>query len=159
MNVLFKTTECAFNICRSVNVGVCVSVVFVDIVVKLDQSWVNLCREKLQWIYSGNASSPRGVPAPSIAAQMLTPDSEKHRRQKYSLHHNYPTSPSQTLLLLLQFFLSIGTWWHCTALMIYLFIYQVTENTHAPGNSVHTIFMVWFKAVTYLTERFVSCFR
>lgn len=58
--------ELLFNSGRSVCVGVCVcsvSVVCVDVVVKVDQSWLNLCWEKLQWIYSGNASSPRGASA------------------------------------------------------------------------------------------------
>ncbi len=64
MNQLFKAAACSFG--RSVCVGVCVcsvSVVCVDIVVKVDQSWLNLCWEKLQWIYSGNANSPRGASA------------------------------------------------------------------------------------------------
>lgn len=92
---------------------VCVSVVCVDVVVKVDQSWLNLCWEKLQWLYWGNASSPW---APAPGARCPDADNGKHGRPKYSQHRNYLRAKRHLLCC-------------CCSSAEYLVICQVTANT------------------------------
>lgn len=67
-----------------------------------------------------------GVPAPSIAAQMLTPNSEKHGRQKCSQHCNYPgvSKPNSAAAS----FLGHGGDDDFTALMMIIYLYAKSQS-------------------------------